>query len=506
MNNVQKEFPENFLWGGATAASQIEGGFDQGGRGLSTSDMVPLKKLEGKNDNMKLDVNGAQLEEYMAHPEKYYFPKRKGSEQYTHLEEDIRLLGEMGLKIYRFSISWSRLFPTGTEQEPLEEGIKFYDRLFDLLDQYNIEAMVTLTHYEYPIHLVETINGFESREMIEHYLRFAKALFERYGKRANYWIPFNELNMTLISPYTGAGVLEDRSKYENRMQTRYQAIHHQFVASAKATKLFQEIVLPVNPQAQLGIMIARLENYPGTTKPRDQFMALHDDQINVLFAEVLIRGRYPNYIWRYFEENEVTLEILEEDLALLKEYTADFISFSYYMTYVVQEEEGKAHSSGNLVGSILNPYLELTEWSWPIDPMGLRITLNRLWDKFQVPLFISENGMGARDEIADDGKIHDSYRIDYLDKHFQAILEAIKDGVDVFGITVWGIIDLVSAGTSQMSKRYGVIYVDADDYGNGTYQRRTKDSYDWFKETIASNGKNLGTGAAEAVPSVSETV
>lgn len=501
-NNVRTSFPENFLWGGATAASQVEGGYDRGGRGLSTSDMVAYKPRTGKNDNMKFNVTGKELDKYLEHPEDYYFPKRKGSQQYDHLEEDIRLLGKMGLKVYRFSISWTRLFPTGEEDSPLIEGVKFYDKLFDLLDKYHIEAMVTITHYEYPIHLVQKINGFESRKMIDYYLKFAKFLFKRWGKRAKYWIPFNEMNMTLISPYTGAGVLEDRSKYKNPTQRAYQASHHQLVAAAKATKLFREIVLPVNPDAKIGLMIARIENYAGTVKPVDQYMALHDDEINLMYPEVLIRGKYPNYMWRFFEENNFELETEPEDFDVLEKNTLDFISFSYYMTYIVQEEKGKTHTSGNVIGTIMNPYLELSEWSWPIDPMGLRITLNKLWDKFQVPLFIAENGLGAKDEIASDGKIHDIYRIQYLDKHFQAIREAITDGVPVFGITVWGIIDLVSAGTSEMSKRYGVIYVDADDAGNGTYQRKTKDSYDWYKKVISTNGKSLGSGAAVAVPSV----
>lgn len=506
MNNVKKEFPKNFLWGGATAASQVEGGFDKGNRGLSTSDMVAYKKRTGVNDNMKFNVTGEELDKYLKNPEEYYFPKRKGSEQYDHLEEDIRLLGEMGLRVYRFSISWTRLFPTGEENEPEVDGVAFYDKLFDLLEKYNIEPMVTMTHYEYPINLVKKINGFESRKMIDYYLKFAEFLFKQWGTRAKYWIPFNEMNMTLINSYTGAGVLEDRSKYENPMQRVYQASHHQLIAAAKATELFHKFVTPVNPEAKIGNMIARIENYAGTVKPVDQYMALHDDEINLMYPEVLIRGKYPNYMWRFFEENGFELEITDEDIDILKNNTQDFISFSYYMTYIVQEEEGKAHTSGNVIGSIMNPYLELSEWSWPIDPMGLRITLNRLWDKFQVPLFIAENGLGAIDELTPGGKIHDPYRIDYLDKHFQAIREAIADGVEVFGITTWGIIDLVSAGTSEMSKRYGVIYVDADDEGKGTYKRLTKDSYDWYKKVISTNGASLGEGAAVAVPSTIEEV
>lgn len=499
------KFPDEFLWGGATAASQVEGGYDQGGRGLSTADMIPFRPMTNSNDNMKADVSSKQLDEYLENPDNYYFPRRKGSEEYSHLEEDIKLFAEMGMKIYRFSIAWSRIFPTGFEDQPSSEGLKYYDKLFALLKQHNIKAMVTITHYEYPIELTKKLNGFESREMIDLYMKFATVLFKRYANDVDYWIPFNEMNMTLINPYLGAGILEDKAKTINSMTLRYQAAHYQLVASAEANKAFREIVLPQNPKAKIGLMIARIENYPGTLNPRDQFMAFKDDEINLMYPEVLIRGQYPEYMWRYFDENDVELDITDNDIELFKNNTADFISFSYYMTYVVQEEPGEAHVAGNVIGSVLNPYLERSEWSWTIDPMGLRLTLNKMWDKFRVPLFIAENGLGAND-IVQDGKIHDDYRIDYMDKHFQAIREAIQDGVDVFGITTWGIIDLVSCGTGQMSKRYGVIYVDADDDGNGTYDRLKKDSFFWYKDVIKSNGETLGTGAAVAVPTISQTL
>lgn len=502
--HAKTQFPEGFLWGGATAASQVEGGFDAGDRGLSSSDMIPFRNMENANDNMKTNVTADEMKEYLAHPDKHYFPRRKGADEYHHLEEDIRLFSELGLKVYRFSISWSRVFPTGLEDTPSEEGLAYYDKLFDLLDKYGIKSMATITHYEYPVGLIEKYNGFESREMIAQYTKFAKALFERYATRVNYWIPFNEMNMTLISPYLGAGILEENAKIKNTMALRYQASHYQLVAAATATKLFHEIVTPKNPDAKIGMMIARIENYAGTTKPVDQYMAVHDDEINLMYPEVLIRGRYPEYMWRYFDENDVTLDITDEDLDLFKHNTEDFISFSYYMTYIVQEEPGKAHVAGNVIGSIMNPYLEQSEWSWPIDPMGLRITLNKLWDKFQTPIFIAENGLGAKD-VVEDGKVHDPYRIDYMDKHFQAIREAIGDGVNVFGITTWGIIDLVSCGTGQMSKRYGVIYVDADDQGNGTYNRLKKDSFNWYHDVIESNGATLGHGAAVAVKTESKT-
>lgn len=489
-HKIQTDFPDDFLWGGATAASQFEGGFDADGRGLSTSDMVPYQEMTHANDNIKIEVSSDMLAEGLKHPEHYYFPKRKGSEHFSHMKADIALLGEMGFKVYRFSISWTRIFPTGLETTPNEKGLAFYDALFDELDRYHIEPLVSLTHYECPLHLVDTINGFESREMINHFLRFARVIFERYGHRCRYWIPFNEINMALVSPYTGCGVISDRSKYDNPLKLRYQASHHQLIASALTTKLFRDICPKT---AKIGCMIARLENYAATPSPEDQFTAFHDDELNLFYPEVLLRGEYPGYMWRYFEENGVELEIEPDDFDILKDNTCDFLAFSYYMTYLVQavESDGTPHVSGNLVGSVQNPYLALTDWQWPVDPQGLRLTLNKLWDKFRVPLFIAENGLGAQDELTADGQVHDPYRIDYLKQHFLAMQEAIKDGVNLLGITTWGCIDLVSAGTSQMSKRYGFVYVDADNAGKGSYDRYKKDSFYWYQHVIATNGKSL---------------
>ncbi|WP_040213513.1 glycoside hydrolase family 1 protein [Clostridium polynesiense] len=487
MNNIV--FPKEFLWGGASSASQAEGGYDADGRGLSISDMHPYRKMEHSNDNMKIEVSSKELMEYMNNEEKYYFPKRKGVDFFNRYKEDIALFAEMGFKVYRLSIAWTRIFPLGDEEEPNESGLAFYDKVFDELEKYGIEPLVTITHYEMPIHLVKKYNGFESRQAIGDYVKFAKVIFNRYKKRVKYWIPFNELNMMLTSPYTCGGVICDASKYNgNEKQIKYQATHHQLVASALATKAAREIM----PGAKIGCMIARLETYAATSKPEDQLQALKEEQINTFYPEVLIRGRYPQYMYRYFEENSINIEMSPEDSDILNNNTADFIAFSYYMTYLASADPKHiATDSGSLVGALKNPYLEMTEWDWPIDPIGLRITLNRLYDKFQVPLFIVENGLGANDDVSEDGKIHDSYRIDYLKKHIEQVGEAIKDGVEVMGYTTWGTTDFISCGTSQMSKRYGFVYVDQDNFGNGTQKRIKKDSFYWYKKVIESNGNIL---------------
>lgn len=488
MFKVKNGFPENFLWGGATAASQVEGAYDVDGKGLSTSDMVPYKPMEHSNDNMKIEVTSEQLKAYLEDDSKEYFPKRKGVDFYHRYKEDIALFAEMGFKVYRLSIAWPRIFPNGDDKEPNEAGLAFYDNVFDELEKYGIEPFVTMTHYEMPINLVLKYNGFESRQAIDDYLRFAKVIFKRYKGRVKYWAPFNELNMMLTSPYTCGGVISDVSKYkDNEYQIKYQATHHQLIASALATKLCREIM----PDAKIGCMIARLETYAATSKPEDQLQALLDEQLNVFYPEVLINGKYPNYIWRYFKEKGINIEMEPGDEEILRENTGDFIAFSYYMTYMATANpEPGVQVSGNLVGTSQNPHLELTDWDWPIDPIGLRITLNRLYDRFKVPLFIVENGLGAHDKV-EDGKVHDPYRIDYLRRHIEQMKEAIIDGVDLIGYTTWGCIDLVSCGTSQMSKRYGFIYVDQDDHGNGTLERIRKDSFYWYKKVIQSNGEDL---------------
>lgn len=482
-----KQFPDNFLIGGATAANQIEGAYNEGGKGLSTSDFTAYKDpyADNKINNFTFNVSSEELKEYKQNPEKYDFPKRRGIDFYHRYKEDIKLFAEMGFKVFRLSISWARIFPTGEEQEPNEEGLQFYDDIFDECAKYNIEPLVTMSHYEMPIHLTEKYNGWVSRELIPLFERYAKVIFERYKDKVKYWITFNEINMSLNSLYTGAGTLEDT--VENPTEAAYNAIHNQFVASAKTVTLAREII----PNAKIGCMINQIESYARTTKPEDQLQAHKSNQLNMFFPDVQARGYYPGYMIKYFEDNDIHVEITEEDKEIIKKGTVDFIGISYYMSHVTEHREDANEIAGAFDSPIKNEHLELSEWEWPIDAIGLRISLEKLYDRYQKPLFVLENGLGAKDVVTEDGKIHDDYRIDYMEKHLIEILNTIASGVEVMGYTSWGCIDLVSCGTSQMSKRYGFIYVDQDDEGNGTLERIPKDSFYWYKEVIETGGESL---------------
>jgi 6-phospho-beta-glucosidase len=481
-----KKFPENFLWGGATAANQIEGAFDKGNKGLSTSDMAAFKDpyASGEVDNFTFNVNSKELEAYLNNPGKYNFPKRRGIDFYHTYKEDIKLFAELGFKVFRLSIAWPRIYPTGLETEPNQEGLKFYDDVFDELHKYGIEPLVTISHYEMPLALTQKYNGWISREVIHHFTRYAETLIKHYHKKVKYWITFNEMNMNLTSLYTGGGVLTD--KVENVINAAYQATHHQFLASSLTVKIAREI----DPSLKIGCMINRIETYAASTKPEDQLQALKADQINLFYPDVQVRGYYPKYILRHMKDRGITIETHAEDAEILRN-TVDYVAFSYYMTHVAEKREDSDEVAGSLVSKIKNQHLKLTEWGWPIDAVGLRITLNKMYDRYQVPLFLVENGIGAKDVLSDDGKIHDTYRIEYHKEHIDAMYEAIQDGVELMGYTTWGCIDLISCGTSQMSKRYGFIYVDQDDYGNGTLKRIKKDSFDWYKEVIRTNGSSV---------------
>lgn len=487
MKELKKGFSDNFLWGGATAANQIEGAYLEGGKGLSTSDFAAYKDpyAKGKVNNFTFDVSSAELNKYKENPDAFDFPKRRGIDFYHRYEEDIALFAEMGFKVFRLSISWARIFPTGLEDKPNEEGLAFYDKVFDECAKYGIEPLVTMSHYEMPITLTEKYNGWMSRELVPLFEKYARAILERYKNKVKYWITFNEMNMNLNSLYTGAGILEDL--VDHKLQAAYQASHHQFVASALTVKAAKEII----PNVQIGCMINQIEAYAKTTKPEDQLQAVKSNQLNMFYPDVQARGEYPTYMVKYFADNQIKLDIKEQDEQILKEGTVDFVAISYYMSHVAEAREDAAELAGTFDSPIKNEHLELSQWDWPIDPMGLRISLIKLYDRYQKPLFVCENGLGARDTLTKDGKVHDDYRIDYLKKHIEQMKEAVKEGVDLMGYTPWGCIDLISCGTSQMTKRYGLIYVDQDDLGNGTLNRYRKDSFFWYKNVIASNGEDL---------------
>ncbi|MRN53079.1 glycoside hydrolase family 1 protein [Paenibacillus monticola] len=485
MNKSIKGFPTDFLWGGATAANQLEGAFDADGKGLSSADMVAyIPKAERTNDHA-IEINSERIEQILSGEFEARFPKREGIDFYHRYKEDIALFAEMGFKVFRLSINWARIFPNGDDAKPNEAGLQFYDNVFDELHKYGIEPLVTLAHYETPLGLTQKYNGWASREVVECFTTYAQTVFTRYKAKVKYWITFNEINMMTLSPFTGGGVVIDRS--ENKLQTIYQALHHQFVASALATKLVHEII----PGSQMGCMLARMESYANTCNPEDVRLNQHENQLNLYFTDVHSRGEYPRYMDRYFADNDIVIQKELGDDEILRENTVDYVAFSYYMTLTVSTNPEGERAQGNLFGGVKNPYLNASEWGWQIDPVGLRIMLNTMYDRYRKPLFIVENGLGAYDKVEADGSIHDTYRIDYHRQHINQMKEAIMDGVELIGYTSWGPIDLVSMSTSEMSKRYGFIYVDLDDDGNGTLARSKKDSFEWYKKVIASNGEEL---------------
>ncbi|SDM59073.1 glycoside hydrolase family 1 protein [Actinomyces ruminicola] len=465
-------FPADFLWGGALAANQYEGAYDADGKGLSVQDVMPQgivgPRTEGPTpDNLKL----------------------VGIDFYHRYKEDIALLAQMGFKVFRFSIAWSRIFPKGDETEPNEAGLAFYDRVLDELEKYGIEPLVTISHYETPLHLAEAYNGWADRRMIGFFERYARTLFERYGKRVKYWLTFNEINSVLHEPFMSGGINTPKDQLSE--QDLYQAIHHELVASASATRIAHE----VNPDLKVGCMILAIPFYPLTPDPRDVWAAKQAERDNYAFGDVHVRGTYPGYFLRKLRDKGVELDITAEDRRTLAEHTVDFVSFSYYMSSCETATQEREASGGNLMGGVVNPTLEVSQWGWAIDPRGLRTILNDYWDRWGKLLFIVENGLGARDELVTgpDGipTVEDDYRINYMNDHLVQVREAIADGVQVMGYTSWGCIDCVSASTAQLSKRYGFVYVDRNDDGTGTLARYRKRSFDWYRDVIASNGATL---------------
>lgn len=485
MKPYKKNFPKNFYWGGATAANQIEGGFDEGGKGLSAADFVEYIPKEERTKDNAMEITSEQIRKTLSGESSARFPKREGIDFYHNYKEDIALLAEMGFTAFRLSIHWSRIFPNGYDETPNEEGLQFYEDVFQELLKNNIEPIVTLSHYETPYGLTEKYNGWVGRETIEHFVRYAETVFSRFKDKVKYWITFNEINMITISPFTGGGVLSDLE--ENPVQAKYQGLHHQFVASALATKKLHEII----EDGQMGCMLARMSHYPNTSNPEDVLKAQKDNQDNLFFTDVHARGEYPKYMDRFFSENDISIVKEVGDDEILKQHPVDYITISYYMSMLSSASPEGERTEGNLMNSLKNPYLEASDWGWQIDPIGIRVVLNDMYDRYQLPIFIVENGLGAYDKVEEDGSIHDTYRIDYLRKHIEQMKEAVSDGVELMGYLAWGPIDLVSMSTSEMSKRYGFIYVDKDDEGYGTLERRRKSSFFWYKKVIESNGEVL---------------
>ena len=486
-------FPKSFLWGGAVAANQCEGAYLTDGKGLSCADML-------KGGNVSTPRMFSPVIE-----EGVYYPSHEAIDFYHHFKEDIALFAEMGWTVFRLSINWSRIYPNGDDEQPNEAGLKFYDEVFDECKKYGIEPLVTLSHYETPWGIVTKYHGFADRRVIDLFVKYATTCFERYKDKVKYWLTFNEINCGLMpggGAYNGVGYVcqEDLDNTSQRPvdqlidnpQKRFEALHNEFVASAKTVIEGHKI----NPDFMIGLMIAHMSSYGLTPDPKDQFLNLQsDDRMNNFCGDVMVRGEYPFFAESFMKEQGVTDTSFmdnEEDKKILKEGVVDMYTFSYYMTNCVTTHEDEL-AKGNVFLGCKNPYLEATPWGWQIDPLGLRYTLNELAGRYpNVPLMIVENGMGMIDKVEEDGSIHDSYRIDYLRDHVKAMKDAIeKDHVNLIGYTTWGPIDLVSAGTGEMYKRYGFIFVNRHDDGTGDFSRSRKDSFFWYKKCIASQGEDL---------------
>lgn len=477
---------KNFLWGGASAASQCEGAYLEDGKGLSSQDLIPYYEDNERKDTFQImNLTKEQYEKAKKDHDGNY-PKRRGNDFYHHYKEDIALMAEMGFKCYRMSISWPRIFPDG-DGEVNEKGLQFYDKVFDECRKYNIEPLVTLSHFEFPVGLIDKYNGWADRRMIDAFEIYASTVFERYKDKVNYWLTFNEINASVFVPYTAAGIIIDD---ENRRdQLIYQSLHHMFIASSLAVKHCHRII----PNAKIGCMIARRLHYAENSDPKKVRLAQWENSYSLFCSDVQVRGKYPNFMLEYFKRKQINIKKERGDEELLREYPVDFLSFSYYNSLIPVDCDTRQEdiTAGNVLGAKRNPYLELSEWGWGIDPIGLKIALHELYERYQVPLFIVENGLGAIDKVESNGEINDDYRIYYLEQHIKQMIEAIDEGVDLMGYTAWGPIDIVSASTSEMKKRYGFVYVDLDDYGKGSAKRIKKKSFEWYKKVIESNGNNI---------------
>jgi len=484
-------FSRDFLWGGAIAASQADGGWNEGGKGIDTQDLRYFdaswdRQKRGENRNINMTSERFEKALVVGEDDIEHYPFRWGIDFYRHYKEDLALMEELGLKVFRTSINWARIYPNGDDGQPNEEGIRFYIDLFTECHKRGMKVFATILHYNIPVNLVTKYGGWKNRKVVDFYVRYCRTLFERIGNLVDFWLPFNEINCSRFNPWNGCCLIKDQE--EHYEQAIFQCTHHQFIANALAVQAAHEML----PGSMVGGMIARFTSYPATCKPGDVMQSILDENYkNYFYTDVMARGKYPSYTERMFKELEVTIEKEEGDDEILKNNTVDFLSYSYYMSMISSNDPDYEITSGNLLSGKKNPYLPVSDWGWQIDPEGLRISLNQMYDRYQLPLFIAENGIGAFDRLEEDKSIHDDYRIDYLREHIKQMAEAVEDGVDLLGYTMWGIIDIVSCGTIEMSKRYGVIYVDRDDAGKGSNQRFKKDSFFWYQRCIASNGKEL---------------
>lgn len=489
-------FKKDFLWGGASAANQYEGGYNEGGKGLSTADVitagshtVPRQVTWINHETNETGYTGMGFGGPMDIPqgavpgviEGAYYPSHIATDFYHRYKEDIALMAEMGYKTFRMSMNWARIFPTGEETEPNQEGLDFYMDVFKELKKHNIEPLVTLSHYETPLALGINYGGWINRKLIGFFENYARTVLEYYQDYVTYWLTFNEINIMEFAPFM-AGAITDASP-----QNKAQGAHNQFVASAKTVKAAREI----NPRIKVGQMLAFQPMYALTSDPNDQLLVLEAKQKTLFYSDVQTGGYYPEYRIKQYEREGIVLDDTPEDYELIKQYPADFLSFSCYGsgTYTTHDSDT---GEGNFMFGVKNPYLETNAWGWGTDPAALRLASNELYARYRKPLWVVENGIGWDDQLTEDKKVHDDYRIDYMQKNLSSMRDAVTlDGIDMMGYTMWGSIDLISAGTGEMKKRYGFVYVDRNDQGEGTLERYKKDSFDWYKKVIATNGEEL---------------
>ncbi|MDR1793780.1 MAG: glycoside hydrolase family 1 protein [Erysipelotrichaceae bacterium] len=480
MKTNSKEFPKDFLWGGAFAANQMEGAWKEGNKGPCVADINEFRDDIAVDKKYNMEVTTDYIKEALASKDRI-FPKRSGIDFYHTYKDDLKLLGKdgLGLKSYRTSINWSRIFPNGDEPEPNEEGLIFYDHLIDEIIANGMEPMITMSHYEMPLHLCLEYRGWYDRRVIDFFERYGKVLLDRYHDKVKYWIPVNQINLIIHESFNHLGVPEDL--VSDVTSAKYQAVLHELISCSRITRYAKEHY----PDLHIGMMLCGGPAYAASSKPEDVFATLRHNQMEYFFSDVLLRGEIPGYAWHYFADHDIQVKVTDQDKTDLKN-TCDFFSFSYYYTRLCDKQH---FENGNEV--FRNPELPANPWGWSIDPLGLRTLLNLFYDRYHVPIYITENGVGLYDKL-EDGKVHDPYRPDYYKAHIQAMADAIADGVDLRGYYAWAPLDIVSCSSSEMSKRYGFIYVDLDDYGKGSGKRILKDSYQWFQNVIASNGSDLG--------------
>ncbi|MBP1046288.1 glycoside hydrolase family 1 protein [Enterococcus sp. BWM-S5] len=476
------KMPKDFLWGGAIAANQAEGAFQVAGKGISLADLhkyYPDKSNEEISADQHKGMSLADVKENLA-DQKGYYPKRHGIDFYHTYEQDLELLSEMGFKNFRTSIDWTRIFPTGEETEPSEAGLAYYDRLIDKIIALGMEPIITILHYETPVEITLNYGGWNNRKVIDLFVKYGKVVLDRYKDKVKYWIVINQINLIQFEPFNSTAIPYDTvANYE---EASYQAVHNQFVASAKLVEFAHEI----NPEMQIGTMVADCTAYPFSCNPDDVILAMKRNRMEYFYTDVQFNGDYPQYALNYFAENDIAIEITEEDRRLLKNNTMDYLAISYYYSQMVDAAKNTLNPSSVTP----NPNLKANPWGWAVDPQGLYNSLSQYWDRYHKAIIVAENGFGMYDKL-EDGTVHDDYRIDYLSQHIAAMKRAMYDGVEVIAYCAWGPIDIVSCSSAQMEKRYGFIYVDLDNEGNGSGERIKKDSFHWYKKVIESNGEVL---------------